>query len=281
MHLIYLVSSAFLILMLLKGVDLYKGDFPAQFGGRLSSVVDVKLKDGNDQCFSGSGGIGAIASRLTLEGPLIKDKSSFMLSGRRTYFDIFTRQLNKANAEKEDYDPIPDYYFYDMNVKVNYELGKRDRLFISGYFGRDIFKFKGDNFNFDFKWGNTTGTLRWNHIFNPRLFSNTSFVVSDYNYSIQNKFDIFKFTLGSSIQDVSGKTDFDYMLNNNHTFRFGAQYTYHNFSVGRLQAGSDDGRVSFNAGQNLFGSQMGMYASSDWSPDTQWRLQQWFPYIGL
>jgi hypothetical protein len=264
-----------------KGVDLYKGDFPAQFGGRLSSVVDVKLKDGNDQCFSGSGGIGAIASRLTLEGPLIKDKSSFMLSGRRTYFDIFTRQLNKANAEKEDYDPIPDYYFYDMNVKVNYELGKRDRLFISGYFGRDIFKFKGDNFNFDFKWGNTTGTLRWNHIFNPRLFSNTSFVVSDYNYSIQNKFDIFKFTLGSSIQDVSGKTDFDYMLNNNHTFRFGAQYTYHNFSVGRLQAGSDDGRVSFNAGQNLFGSQMGMYASSDWSPDTQWRLSSGFRISGF
>jgi hypothetical protein len=260
---------------------LYKGDFPAQFGGRLSSVVDVKLKDGNDQCFSGSGGIGAIASRLTLEGPLIKDKSSFMLSGRRTYFDIFTRQLNKANAEKEDYDPIPDYYFYDMNVKVNYELGKRDRLFISGYFGRDIFKFKGDNFNFDFKWGNTTGTLRWNHIFNPRLFSNTSFVVSDYNYSIQNKFDIFKFTLGSSIQDVSGKTDFDYMLNNNHTFRFGAQYTYHNFSVGRLQAGSDDGRVSFNAGQNLFGSQMGMYASSDWSPDTQWRLSSGFRISGF
>lgn len=264
-----------------KGVDLYKGDFPAQFGGRLSSVVDVKLKDGNDQQFSGSGGIGLIASRLTLEGPLIKDKSSFMLSGRRTYFDIFTRQLNKANAGKEDYDPIPDYYFYDMNAKVNYELGKKDRIFLSGYFGRDIFKFKGDNFNFDFKWGNTTGTLRWNHIFNPRLFSNTSFVISDYNYSIENKFDVFNFTLGSSIQDISGKTDFDYLITNNHTLRFGAQYTYHRFSVGRLQAGSDDGRVSFNSGEDLFGSQMGAYISSDFTPSTRWRLNSGFRLSGF
>jgi hypothetical protein len=255
-----------------KGVDLYKGDFPAQFGGRLSSVVDVKLRDGNDQHVAGSGGIGLIASRLTLEGPLLKDKSSFMLSGRRTYFDIFTRQLNKANVDKEDYNPIPDYYFYDMNAKVNYELGEKDRLFLSGYFGRDVFKFKGDNFSFDFKWGNTTGTLRWNHIFNPRLFSNTSFIISDYNYSITNKFDIFKFTLGSSIQDVSGKTDFDYLVTNNHTLRFGAQYTYHRFTVGRLQAGSDDGSVSFSAGQDLFGSQLGAYVSSDYAPSVRWRL---------
>lgn len=254
-----------------KGVDLYKGDFPAQFGGRLSSVVDVKLKDGNNQKFSGSGGVGVIASRLTLEGPLVKNKSSFILSARRTYFDIFTRQLNRINANKEDYDPVPDYYFYDMNAKINYELGPRDRLFLSGYFGRDVFSFR-NNFNVDFRWGNTTATARWNHVFNPKLFANTTVVFSDYLYTIENKFDEFNFSLGSQIRDYSSKIDFDYIANTSHTIRFGAQYTYHDFTVGRLQAGSDDGRVSFKSGQDLSGSEVGAYVSSDWEPNPQWRF---------
>jgi hypothetical protein len=255
-----------------KGVDLYKGDFPAQYGGRLSSVVDVKLKDGNDQKFAGTGGIGVIASRLTLEAPLAKDKSSFILSGRRTYFDLFTRQLNRANRDKEDYNEIPDYYFYDLNAKVNYDLGEKDRLFVSGYLGRDKFGFQGDNFNFNFNWGNNAATVRWNHIFSPKVFSNTSLIYSDYKYSIENKFDVFSFTLGSNIRDIGAKTDLYYTPNANHTIRFGGQYTYHTFDIGRLQADSEDGSVSFNSGQRLYGSEMGAYVASDLSAGARWRF---------
>lgn len=255
-----------------KGVDLYKGDFPAQYGGRLSSVVDVKLKDGNDQKFAGTGGIGLIASRLTLEAPLAKDKSSFILSGRRTYFDLFTRQLNRANRDKEDYNEIPDYYFYDLNAKVNYDLGEKDRLFISGYLGRDKFGFQGENFNFNFNWGNNAATVRWNHIFSPKVFSNTSLIYSDYKYSIENKFDIFSFTLGSDIRDIGAKTDLYYTPNANHTIRFGGQYTYHTFGVGRLQADSEDGTVAFSSGQRLYGSELGAYVASDLSAGARWRF---------
>jgi outer membrane cobalamin receptor len=255
-----------------KGVDLYKGDFPAQYGGRLSSVVDVKLKDGNDRKFAGSGGIGAIASRLTLEGPLVKDKSSFVLSGRRTYFDVFTRALNRANRDNKEYNEIPDYYFYDLNAKINYDLGPKDRLFISGYLGRDKFGFQGDNFNFNFNWGNNAATVRWNHIFSPKVFANTSLIYSDYKYTIENKFDIFSFTLGSNIRDISAKTDFYYTANANHTIRFGGQYTHHSFDIGRLQAGSEDGTVAFNSGQGLSGSEMGAYVASELSAGPLWRF---------
>lgn len=256
-----------------KGVDLYKGDFPARYGGRLSSVVDVKLKDGNDQQFSGSGGVGIIASRLTLEGPLDKGKASYMLSGRRTYFDIFTRQINRANAGKPDYDPIPDYYFYDLNAKVNLDIGKRDRLFVSGYSGRDVFGYQDQGaFSFDFKWGNSTVTTRWNHVFTPKLFANTSVIFSDYRYTIQNQFDGIRFSLGSSIKDYSVKTDLDYVASSRHTIRFGAQYTYHHFNIGRLQADSEDGRIDYTSGNQLYGSEACAYVSSDWAPDRRWRI---------
>ncbi len=264
-----------------KGVDLYKGDFPAQYGGRLSSVVDVKLKDGNDQKFTGSGGIGAIASRLTLEGPLVKNKSSFVLSGRRTYFDAFTRALNRANRDNEDYNEIPDYYFYDLNAKVNYDLGEKDRLFVSGYLGRDKFGFQGDNFNVNFNWGNNAATVRWNHIFSPKLFANTSLIYSDYKYTIENKFDIFSFTLGSNIRDIGAKTDFYYTANANHTIRFGGQYTHHTFDIGRLQADSEDGTIAFNSGQGLSGSEIGAYVSSELSAGPLWRFNSGLRFSGF
>ncbi|MDO1447042.1 TonB-dependent receptor [Rhodocytophaga aerolata] len=264
-----------------KGVDLYKGDFPAQYGGRLSSVVDVKLKDGNDQKFTGSGGIGAIASRLTLEGPLVKNKSSFVLSGRRTYFDAFTRALNRANRDNEDYNEIPDYYFYDLNAKVNYDLGEKDRLFVSGYLGRDKFGFQGDNFNINFNWGNNAATVRWNHIFSPKLFANTSLIYSDYKYTIENKFDIFSFTLGSTIRDLGAKTDFYYTANANHTIRFGGQYTHHTFDIGRLQADSEDGTIAFNSGQGLTGSEIGAYVSSELTAGPLWRFNSGLRFSGF
>lgn len=247
----------------IKDVKIYKGGFPAQYGGRLSSVIDVKLRDGNQKKFAGNGGIGLISSRLTLEGPIIKDKSSFMLSGRRTYVDVFTRQVNRANEDKADFNPIPDYYFYDLNAKLNYTLSDKDRLFLSGYFGRDVFGFDGDFFNFDFDWGNATGTARWNHVFNPRLFANTTFTFSDYQYNIANELTGFTFSLGSQVRDANLKTDFYYAFDEVHTLRFGLQGTWHQFTVGRLKAGSSDGTISFNAGQDFDGLEVAAYGSDE------------------
>ncbi len=247
-----------------KDLKLYKGGFPAQYGGRLSSVIDVKLKEGNNKKFSGQGGIGLISSRLTLEGPIRKEKSSFIVSGRRTYFDLITRGINSANESNEDYNPIPDYYFYDLNTKVNFELSEKDHLYLSGYFGRDFFGFENDNFDFGFDWGNATGTARWNHTFNPRLFSNTTLTFSDYRYEISNRLTGFSFNLDSKIKDLNFKTDFYQNLNRKNTLRYGGNITYHLFTVGRLKAGSDDGEISFSAGQDFDGMEYGAYISDDY-----------------
>lgn len=248
-----------------KDLKLYKGGFPAQYGGRLSSVIDVRMKEGNNQKFSGSGGLGIIASRLTLEGPIQKGKSSFMVSGRRTYADIITRGINRANENKPDFNRIPDYYFYDLNTKVNFTLSEKDHLYLSGYFGRDVFKFNDETFDFLFDWGNATGTARWNHVFGPRLFSNVTFTYSDYRYRIQNALQGFSFKLGSNVRDANTKIDFYYQPVNRHTIRFGANATYHDFIVARLKAGSDDGRVNFESGQNFMGMEYGMYGNDEWA----------------
>ncbi|PHN03930.1 TonB-dependent receptor [Flavilitoribacter nigricans] len=255
-----------------KDLKIYKGGFPAQYGGRLSSVIDVKLKEGNNKKLAGSGGIGLIASRLTLEGPIEKEKSSFIVSGRRTYVDLLTRGINQSNADNEDYDPIPNYYFYDLNTKINFQFGEKDRLFLSGYFGRDVFGFDGDFFDFDFDWGNATGTARWNHVFNPKLFANTTFTYSDYQYNIKNRLTGFNFEVGSDIRDANFKSDFYLALNNAHTFRFGASVTRHQFSVGRLQAGTDDGLINFSAGQEFAALEGGAYFSDDWSVNDRLKI---------
>ncbi len=264
-----------------KDLKLYKGGFPAQYGGRLSSVIDVRLKEGNNKQFSGSGGLGLISSRLTLEGPIQRNKSSFIVSGRRTYVDLFTRMVNRANEGVEDYSPIPDYYFYDLNTKLNFELGEKDRLYLSGYFGRDVFGFDGDFFDFNFDWGNATGTVRWNHVFNAKLFANTTLTYSDYQYNIENKLTGFSFNLGSNIRDANLKTDFFYALNNKHTLRFGGNATYHEFTVGRLKAGSDDGSVSFSAGNDYDGVEAGAYISDDWVASDKLKVNMGLRFSGF
>ncbi len=264
-----------------KDLRLYKGGFPAQYGGRLSSVIDVKLKEGNNKKFAGTGGIGLISSRLTLEGPIQKDKSSFIVSGRRTYVDIFTNAINKANQDNEEFNQIPGYFFYDLNTKINYQLGEKDRIFLSGYFGRDVFNFDSDFFSFNFDWGNATGTVRWNHTFSPRLFANTTFTYSDYQYNIKNKITGFSFEVGSQIQDINIKTDFYYNLSENHTLKFGAANTFHQFTVGRLQAGSDDGDVSFSSGQNFDGTEFGAYLSDEWANGEKFTLSGGVRFSGF
>ncbi len=257
-----------------QSVDLYKSGFPAQFGGRLSSVVEVKLREGDRQKYVTTGGVGLISSRGTFEGPINKGKGSFIVSGRRTYFDIFTRAINKRNEGKEDYSPIPDYYFYDFNAKANYTLGEKDQLFLTGYLGRDVFGFNSNNgFNFSFQWGNTLGALRWNHVFSPRLFVNTTASISDYKYTLTNKLDQFSFTLGSRITDYTGRTDFEYTPDDRHQVKFGAMLTQHTFGVGRLNANSSDGRVNFGSDTNYYGLDGALYASDNYKATDKLQLE--------
>lgn len=211
----------------IKDFEIYKGGIPSNYGGRLASVLDVRMKDGNAKSFGVTGGIGLLSSRLLIEGPLVKDKSSFMISGRRSYFDLFF-PLSNDNAVKD-----AKANFGDLNVKFNYQLNDRNKLFVSGYAGQDVF---GNGGLFGLGWGNTTGTIRWNHIFNARLFSNTSFIFSRYNYE-------FEFNLSPNLNlnrrnyiiDYSIKQDFNYYANPKNNFKFGFLATHHTFSPGEIK----------------------------------------------
>ncbi|AZA83170.1 hypothetical protein C1637_19460 [Chryseobacterium lactis] len=200
----------------LKDASIIKGNSPAQYGGRLSSVLDVKMKDGNNQDYNVNGGIGLISSRLSVEGPIQKEKSSFIVSGRRTYADLFLKTSNDYKDNK--------LYFYDLNLKANYQINENNRLYLSGYFGRDVLGL-GNTFSTD--WGNTTATLRWNSIINSKLFSNTSFIYSDYDYKVSLKSNDNNFGLNSKIKDWNLKQDFTWFAGNKHSVRFGLQSIYH------------------------------------------------------
>lgn len=233
----------------IRNTTLIKGGMPAQYGGRLSSVVDVSMKEGNNKDFAARGGIGLISSRLTLEGPLVKDKSSFMLSGRRTYIDVllqpFIRNSNLAGNA---------YYFYDLNAKLNYTFSDKDRLYVSGYFGRDVFLFtsgSGD-FGVDIPWGNTTLTTRWNHLFSDKLFMNASLIYNNYDFSTRvNQFD-FDFQFYSEIEDINTKLDFDYFMTNKLKLRFGLDYTYHTLTP--ITASLDNAQDSLAIESDRIGS---------------------------
>ncbi|MBF9252763.1 TonB-dependent receptor [Pontibacter sp. 172403-2] len=254
-----------------KSVELYKGGFPAQFGGRLSSVLDVDMNEGNNESIHTSGGLGLISSRLTVEGPVIKDKATFTISGRRTYVDVFTRQINKWSEGKEDYNPIPDYYFYDLNGKFTYKLGANDQLYLSGYYGRDFFNFDNNGFKFGFNWGNTMAALRWRHKYNPRLYANTTLSATSYQYTIKNEFDVFSLDLTSAIRDYSLKTDYDLFVDGGHSIRFGAMATYHGFTVGKLNTYNGDS-LTIGAGSNYKAAEFGVYAADDYQVNARLSL---------
>ena len=200
----------------IKDATLIKGNGPAQYGGRLSSVLDVKMKEGNNQALNVNGGLGLISSRLSVEGPIQKDKSSFILSGRRTYADIFLR------ASEEFKDNI--LYFYDLNMKANYKIDEKNKIFISGYFGKDELGL-GDAFGID--WGNKTGTFRWNRIVSNRLFLNSSIIYSDYNYNVKLKNGLTDFNVNSNIKDLNLKQDYTFYFNPKNTLRFGFNSILH------------------------------------------------------
>ncbi len=205
-----------------KDVKLYKGGIPAEYGGRLSSVLDIRMKEGNNKRFAGSAGIGTISSRLTLEAPIVKDKGSFLISGRRTYADIFTVFAKDTSVRDNK------LYFYDLNLKANYKLSEKDRIYASGYFGRDVL---GDS-EFKISWGNATSSIRWNHVYNKRLFSNFTAIYSNFDYSLGEPEGVGAFEWNSNIRDWTGKLDFNYYLNTQNTLRFGLISTAHKFNPG-------------------------------------------------
>ena len=267
----------------IKNVELIKGGFPARYGGRLSSVVDITMKEGNMQKLHGEGAIGLIASRFTLEGPIKKDTASFIFSARRTYIDILARPLIKANADGL----VAGYYFYDLNGKLNWKLSPRDRLYLSGYMGYDEFYAndegkKRDNGDYSKQrsalgWGNRIAALRWNHIVNDRLFMNTHLTYTRYQFDVgvtqedrftdsngQARTDKFALNYLSNIQDISVKSDFDYVPNPNHYVRFGGQYIRHQFRPGALQTeGSTDPAENKATGHNIGANEASLYAEDD------------------
>ena len=200
-----------------KDVTLYKGDIPAAYGGRLSSLLDVRMKEGNSKEFSGTGGIGLISSRLTLEGPIVNENTSFIVSGRRTYADLFIPLFGNDNINGSK------LYFYDFNAKINHTFDEKNRVFVSAYIGKDVFKneFAG------MALGNGTFTARWNHLFSQKLFSNFTFLKSTYQYMLGTpEGEANSFEWKSRLDDYSGKADFTYYLNPENTIRFGASSTY-------------------------------------------------------
>ncbi len=239
----------------IKDVQMFKGTAPAEYGGRISSVLDIKMNDGNNQKYHVGGGIGLISSRLNVEGPLVKGKSSFLVSARRTYADLFLKlspdELINGNQ----------LYFYDLNAKLNYTINDKNRLYLSGYFGRDIFKFQ-DRFGID--WGNSTGTLRWNHIWNEKLFSNTSVIYADYDYRINIEQDA-GFSLTSIIKNWNFKHEFQYFLNSKNTISFGVNSILHSIIPGQLET-TEDSDINPIELQEKFAVDNGLYISNVWKP---------------
>ncbi|GAB3688039.1 TonB-dependent receptor [Spirosoma flavus] len=261
----------------LKSVELTKGGFPARYGGRLSSVIELNMKDGNREKLHGEGGIGLIASRLTLEGPLTKNKKgSFLVSGRRTYLDIVAAPLIAAQSGG---DTKAGYYFYDFNAKANYDFSPKNKVYLSGYFGRDRFyaKEKDPESDIGVGWGNATGTLRWNHLFNQKLFSNLSLIYSDYDFNIssdERSSDTLSTSLrySSGIRDLSAKLDFDYYVTPQHSLRFGTQAIFHRFTPSAVVVQNKFINEFRRDVEAIDAVEAGVYAEDTWRPNERWRF---------
>lgn len=246
----------------LNSVTLIKGGYPAQYGGRLSSILDITMKEGNKKKFSGEGGIGLISSNLTLEGPIKKNKSSFIISGRRTFIDLLTPLVVPKNKNNTN------YYFYDVNAKVNFELTKNDHLYLSFFKGLDNAKYAGANsLNYGINFGNSTGTARWNHLFNKKLFANTSFIYNDYHLSLTTTQDQYYALLYTGIKDINVKTDFSYFTSSSQTIKAGVNYSYSTLfpstSSAKVPRNGNIGKPNLDSIQRKYSSQVAFYVNDD------------------
>ena len=240
----------------IKDVSIYKGGMPAEYGGRLSSVLDVKMNEGNDKDFGGQGGIGLISSRIKIEGPIVKDKGSFMVSARRTYVDVFLKLTTDTSIRGNS------LYFYDVNAKANYHFDDKNAIYISGYLGKDVLALKdvlGTN------WGNKTGTLRFNHLFNSKLFSNTSVIYSNYNFVVQGLQDNARsFKATSHINDINLKEDLQYSIGYQHTLKFGFNILYHDITPGDITSPQSSSYNNKHV-EKRHGFENALYASDEWN----------------
>jgi hypothetical protein len=238
-----------------KSVDLYKGDIPAAYGGRIASLVDVRMKEGNMKRFQGTGGIGLISSRLTLEGPIVKDKASFLVAGRRTYADLFLAFSNDEDLRDNS------LYFYDINAKVNWNINQKNHLYLSGYFGKDVFK-GGSQFGLD--WGNATGTVRWNHLFSDKVFANFTFIASQFSYNLGiPEGNEQAFLWESRITDYTLRGDFSWFLNPNNNITFGFQSTFHDFYPGQLEGLGDSATFGRLTIPDKYSLESALYITND------------------
>jgi hypothetical protein len=234
----------------IKESELYKGGIPSRFGGRLSSILEVRTIDGNNKRLGVTAGIGTMASRVMIEAPLKKDKSSFILSGRTSNIGLF---LTAADAENK-------INFYDLNAKINWRANNKNRFFVSGYTGRDNLSFSGGDIGFG--WGNSTATFRWNHLFNERLFSNTTLIASNFDYSFEIKDPIQGFKWTSSLQEVSLKNDLTYFINVNNEFTFGYHLSGRRFSPALVEPNSDESMFERTEFDKMYALDHGIYISN-------------------
>ncbi|MCX8081289.1 MAG: TonB-dependent receptor [Bacteroidia bacterium] len=259
----------------IKNVNLIKGGMPAEYGGRLASVLDITTKDGNNRYWEAEGGIGVIASRITVQGPLKKEKSSIILSGRRTYVDV----IAKPWLEKTDFKGT-SYFFYDMNLKWNYILNEKNKIYLSGYYGKDVFQFNSveDFIDTRIPWGNATLSARWNHIFNSKLFSNLTFAFSDYNFKFEAFQDDFEGKFFSGIRDFGLKYDLYIYPNSRHNIRAGIHHYYHIFTPTNVSA--KQGETVFDLGKvvKLYSHESSVYISDDWTLRSNLKLNLGFRY---
>ncbi len=246
----------------IKDVTLYKGDMPAQYGGRLSSLLDIRMNDGNDKEYRVSGGLGLISSRLNFEGPIVKNKGSFMLSGRRTYADLFLKLSHDSDVNQSI------LYFYDLNAKANYQFNENNRVYLSGYFGKDDL---GYGHQFGIQWGNSTATLRWNHIFNNKLFSNTSFIYSNYNYNISINQTTNKLFILSQIKDLSVKEDLQYYAGSKNKMNFGFTGTRHIFTPGNFKTSASSSYNSLIL-PDKYAFDAAVYVADEWSVNEKLKI---------
>lgn len=254
----------------IKNVTLIKGGMPAQYGGRLSSVVDVAMKEGNTNKTQVDIGIGLIASRFSIQGPLKKNKASYMISARRTYADALAKPFIKKTSDYYG----SGYFFYDLNAKVNYEFSEKDHLYLSGYFGRDKFNFNNAkrSFQTEIPWGNSTATIRWNHVFNKKLFANTTLVYNDYQFALKGKQNDFNINLSSGIRDLNAKTDFDYYASPEHKIKFGLQYTFHTFLPNVLSGNQDSVVFTPQNATKKYANEYAAYIQDDWELNAKLKL---------
>lgn len=250
----------------IKDITLYKGAFPSSFGGRLSSILDIRMSDGNVNEFHGKGGLGLLSSRLMLEGPIKKNKGSFMIAGRRTYIDQIFKWVGSF---------LP-YYFYDVNAKFNYKINNNNHLYISSYVGNDLLSFdqsaveENALFNFGFTLGNITGTIRWNQVVNDRLFANYSLIHTNFDYNINSEYDnLNKLYTSSAINDYGGKADWEFHKNQNHTFKYGGMSIFHQFRPNIVNSkGEVSEYVESDKGEILGTLESGVYFQNIYRPDS-------------